>query len=124
MNDNPYQRRLVWTHYLVLASYLGLLVLFAVSNALQPGGSLALWLVQTLPLLLFAPGLWLRRSVTYLWLCTALLIYFIWAVTAVMSPLALWHHYVALLLIVILGISTMLASHWTHKWRKLRSTSP
>lgn len=120
---NPYRSRRQLAHRVLLTGYLGLLLLFTVSNSVLDGGSLTLWLVQSLPLLIFAPGLWRQLSATYLWLCCVLLMYFIWAVTAVMSPLAQWHHYLALLLILILCTSAMLASHWTHKGRKLANTT-
>jgi uncharacterized membrane protein len=45
-----------------------------------------IWLVQSLPLLIFLPGLWRGTLTSYVWLCFVLLIYFAAAVTQLFLP--------------------------------------
>jgi uncharacterized membrane protein len=114
-------------HAVTLACYCALLLLFTSTNIIRPDGGFKLWLVQCLPLLLFVPGLvWTPRSGyrnwrtcqwrTYSWLCFVTLLYFIWAVTDVMSPEASIVGLLTLILSVVLFGAAMMASRWQQRW--------
>lgn len=110
------RRKLQVARTLVIGSYVGLLVLFSVLTLLQTDPNLPLWVVQVVPLLIFAPGLWRGRHRTYSWLCFVVLIYFTWAVTNTLSPLVYWRDYLVVLLTVVLFSSAMMASRWRQQW--------
>lgn len=100
----------------VLASYTGLLALFVLSALIRPEVDWALLLVQSVPLLIFVPGLWRGYHRTYSWLCFVILLYFTWAVANLMSPLVYWRDGIAVALTVVLFISAMVASRWRQQW--------
>ncbi len=120
--ENPFTRKVQVSRYLSLSSFAGLLLLFAIYNLTAPQGSLKLWLIQSLPLAIFIPGLLQPQSRyrswrTYSWLCFVVLLYFTHAVTNVMSPLASWSDTVQLLLSITLFIGAMLTSRWLQHWQ-------
>src|SRR5690554_2381558 len=88
------------------------MALFTLVNITSERGSLTLWLVQSLPLLLFVPGLLKHYYRTYSWLCFVLLFYFTAFTVDAMSPLRDWADYLGVSLSVIMFISAMLASRW------------
>ncbi|WP_193161138.1 DUF2069 domain-containing protein [Microbulbifer hainanensis] len=92
--------------------YLGLLLLFVVWNLFLPNGSIKLWIVQTLPLLLVLPGLLKSHYRSYLWLCFILLIYITASIVDVMMPSRGWQHGVLLVLSLTLFFSSMMTSRW------------
>ncbi|WP_346836964.1 DUF2069 domain-containing protein [Microbulbifer sp. SAOS-129_SWC] len=92
--------------------YCGLLLLFVVRNLFLPGGSLALWLVQTVPLLLVLPGLLKRHFRAYLWLCFILLLYITNGALHVTMPGRDWQHGILLVLSLTLFFSAMMTSRW------------
>jgi len=94
------------------ACYLGLLLLFIARNLFLPGGSLALWLVQTVPLLLVLPGLLQRHFRAYLWLCFILLLYITNGALHVTMPDRDWQHGILLVLSLTLFFSAMMTSRW------------
>ncbi len=104
--------KLRWGNRVFFLSYLGLLVLFTGLNIWRDSGSWALWLVQTLPLAIFIPGLIKGYFRTYSWICFAILIYFTWSVTNAMSSHAHWSDPVIVALCVSLFISAMMTSRW------------
>ena len=110
------QDRMLWGRRLVLFCYLGLLGLFSVLALMSPAVGGKLWLVQCVPLAIFAPGLWRQRYRTYNWLCFVILLYFTWSVTNLMSPFAHWRDALVLVLSVSLFISAMLTSRWRQQW--------
>lgn len=99
-------RRLNWV------CYAGLLLLFAIWNLFLEGGSLVLWLLQTVPLLLVLPGMLKQRYRSYLWLCFILLIYICASIVDVMMPARGWQDGVLLVLSLTLFFSAMMASRW------------
>lgn len=99
-------RRLNWI------CYLGLMLLFAAWNLFLPGGSIKLWILQSLPLLLVLPGMLKRNYRSYLWLCFILLIYITASIVDVMLPTRGWQHGVLLLLSLTLFFSAMMTSRW------------
>jgi uncharacterized membrane protein len=106
------QQKLVWGRSVFALSYLGLLGLFALLNLVRESGSWQLWLVQTLPLAIFIPGLLRQRYRTYSWICFAILMYFTWSVTNAMAPWARWWDLLIVLLTVSIFISAMMVSRW------------
>ncbi|MDQ2075266.1 DUF2069 domain-containing protein [Marinimicrobium sp. ABcell2] len=114
-------RKLSVARALALTSYVALLLLFTSTNIIRPEGGLTLWLLQCVPLLIFARGLMQQRHRTYSWLCFVILIYFTWSVTNVMSPLSFWRDWLVVILSVVLFVSAMLASRWLQHWQYWQS---
>jgi len=108
--------KLTLARRLVLGSYIGLLALFVLTALVREEVGPALLLVQSLPLLILAPGLWKGRHRTYSWLCFVILLYFTWSVANLMSPLAYWRDGLVVALTVTLFISAMFASRWRQQW--------
>ncbi len=79
---------------LILLLYWCLILQFGWAIALTfdslPVAGIVIWLVQALPLLLFAPGLYGSRLRAYFWLSFLLLPYFMHAVLVAFSPSRLW----------------------------------
>ncbi len=109
-------RKLSIARTLVLTCYCGLLLMFTILTLFQAEPNWPLWIVQVVPLLIFAPGLKRGEHRTYSWLCFVVLLYFTWAVTNTMSPLAYWRDYLAVMLTVVLFASAMMASRWRQQW--------
>jgi uncharacterized membrane protein len=78
LNDFPPQ--LAQTRRYILTLYYALLVYFAVNSVAALGASIAVpvvWLLQTVPLLIFLPGLRRGNARSYAWLSFVILLYFI-----------------------------------------------
>lgn len=77
-----------------LATYYALLAYFAINAALVFEeirlASLAIWLIQIIPLLIFVIGLHRTRLRTFAWLCFVVLLYFIHGVLVAFQPQRLW----------------------------------
>ncbi|WP_250461885.1 DUF2069 domain-containing protein [Microbulbifer litoralis] len=99
-------QRLNWT------CYLGLLLLFVVWNLWLPGGSIKLWILQTVPLLLVLPGLLKRHYRSYLWLCFIPLLYITASIVDVTMPGRGWQDGILLVLSLTLFFSAMMTSRW------------
>lgn len=79
-------RAAVWLSY---GSLLGLFTVDGIMTWLAgapPVVALVLWLVRVLPLLIFLPGLLSQSPRVAAWLCFAILLYFIHAVTTAFIP--------------------------------------
>ncbi|WP_444919584.1 DUF2069 domain-containing protein [Microbulbifer sp. CnH-101-G] len=111
MNDTI-QRKLQIALRINWFCYIALLVLIAVRNLFIEGGSLALWLIQTVPLLLVLPGLIKQRYRSYLWLCFILLLYITTSIVDVMMPTRGWQDGAMMVLSLILFFSAMMSSRW------------
>lgn len=111
------ERKLRFMHVVFLISYSALLLLFAFGNIFGAGGSVKLWLVQSIPLLIFIPGLVQQRYRTYSWICFVILVYFTWSVVNTMSPLVRWQDVVVVVLTVAIFISAMMLSRWLQYWQ-------
>ena len=76
----------------VLLSYFSILILLVINGVqLTKDGAplnviMILALMPTLPLLLFAPGIWLRRPRSHAWLCFVSLLYFMHGVDQAFLP--------------------------------------
>ncbi|QFT55759.1 DUF2069 domain-containing protein [Microbulbifer sp. THAF38] len=111
MNDTI-QRKLHIALRINWFCYIALLVLIAARNLFIEGGSLALWLIQTVPLLLVLPGLIKQRYRSYLWLCFILLLYITTSIVDVMMPTRGWQDGAMVVLSLILFFSAMMSSRW------------
>lgn len=98
-------------------NYIGLLVLLTAGNILDADGSIKLWFVQCIPLLIFVPGLLQQRFRTYSWICFVILLYFTWSVVNAMSPFMRWQDIVVVILSVTIFISAMMISRWMQYWQ-------
>lgn len=98
--------------WITLGSLIGLLAVFCLSNSIEPQGSLFRVSVQSIPLLLFIPGVWIGHHRTYSWLCFVILFYFTAFVVEAMSPFATLADYLATGLTVVLFLAAMMASRW------------
>mgnify|MGYP000628015196 CR=1 FL=1 len=116
MTDTLYRNMRI-ARAISIASYTALLVLFVYYNLTSERGSVTLWVVQSLPLLIFVPGLVLQRYRTYSWLCFVVLLYFTHSVVNVMSPVIHWTDVVELVLSVTLFIGAMMTSRWLQHWQ-------
>ncbi len=97
---------------LTWASFGALIGLFALNNLMASDGSLRFFLVQTVPLIIFVPGMVRRRYKTFSWLCFATLLYFTAYVVEVGAPSRTQGDSIALGLTVVLFIAAMLSSRW------------
>lgn len=101
---------------LMKISYFALMVALSLSTWVwvqegrQP--SITIWVIRTLPLLIFVRGVLREDLRTLAWLCFVVLLYFVMAVTESMSPFALWINYVELALTVVIFCSATLFIRW------------
>lgn len=110
------------SRFWVLLSYFGMLILLITNGALMakegaPFNVIAiLALLPTLPLLLFAPGIWIRRPRSHAWLCFVSLLYFMHGVDQASLPN---NHLIGLGLSVLSFILFMAAMMFS-RWESLR----
>lgn len=107
--------------------YGALIACFCLWQLTRPDGpSVFFWLVQTLPLLIFLPGLLARHYRTYSWMCFVLLMYFVKGVDGVISPSVAWIDYVVLSASVVLFIAAMFTSRYRQAYllQNQRESSP
>lgn len=100
---------------ITLHAYGALLAFYGIFNYLSETGDMRWWLIQSVPLLIFIPGLKGHHYKTYSWLCFVTLIYFTALVPLVMSHAASGWHWLQLVLIVILFNSAMMTSRWRQR---------
>ncbi|WP_049722096.1 DUF2069 domain-containing protein [Gilvimarinus polysaccharolyticus] len=110
--------------WITLCCLFALLALFGISNIIEPHGSLFRALVQSVPLLLFVPGVWIAHHRTYSWLCFVILFYFTAFVVEAMSPFANFSDYLATALTVVLFPAAMMASRWRQHSRLAAHQNP
>ena len=107
---------LVLARGLTLATYALLLLSFCLWQLIRPEGPrYFFWVAQTVPLLIFLPGLLRNNPRAYIGLCFVLLLYFIKAVEGLFSPVRAWIDYWSLVLIVALFILSMFTSRWLQR---------
>lgn len=106
------QAKLRWARRCNYCCYAGLLALFVLWNLFLPGGSIKLWVLQTVPLLLVLPGFIKQTHRSHLWLCFILLLYLVAGVVEVVMPSRGWQHGALTLLSFTLFISAMMTSRW------------
>ena len=100
------------TRRLALSAYFGLLLYFFANTAIvTPGFTLAtpvIWLIQTLPLLIFLKGLLQNNLRTYAWMCFVVLLYFTHGVLLAFDPPRRWLGVTEVLLCVIMFVAMIL----------------
>lgn len=104
-------RRITLVCIALLLGIIAIHTLIAPSNSREP--SAVIWLIASLPLLLFVRGAWRGAVRSFVWLSFVSLLYFLHAVTAVFVPARTWLDMVNLALVVTLFISAMLAVRYT-----------
>ena len=106
---------------LVQICYVGLLLLLTLLNLLRENGSVALWLLQIIPLLVFIPALLRETHRTYSWLCFVALMYFAAIIPLLMSRW-LWSDWLITVLVSVMFIAAMMTSRWLQYWNYYLST--
>lgn len=101
-----------WSWRLAIGATFILLLNAIVEYLVEPDARLSILLLQSIPLLLFVPGMWLKHYRTFSWLCFVVLFYFIVAVTQVMSPMADNYGWINLVASVVLFNAAMMSSRW------------
>lgn len=100
------------TRRLALSAYFGLLLYFFANTAIvTPGFTLAtpvIWLIQTLPLLIFLKGLLQNNLRTYAWMCFVVLLYFTHGVLLAFDTPRRWLGVTEVLLCVIMFVAMIL----------------
>lgn len=116
MSEFPYVRCARAARVTVLVSYAVLLLAIAGGTLLWPAGERApnatIWLLLSVPLLLFLPGLWRGGVNTHAWLCFVSLLYFAAAVVNVLLPAWHWLDVVELVAATVLFVSATLYIRW------------
>jgi uncharacterized membrane protein len=96
----------------LLAAYYALLVYFVVSALMVFGefrlASLAIWLIQVTPLLIFARGLHYANLRTYGWVSFVILLYFAHGVLIAFQPGQFWPGVVEALLCTVIFVLLIL----------------
>lgn len=100
---------------LTLACYGGLLLLFTLLNVIRETGSIKLWLMQIIPLLVFIPALRNETHRTYSWLCFVALMYFV-AIVPMLMGRWWWSDWLITLLVTVLFMAAMMTSRWLQYW--------
>lgn len=102
-------RHLRW---LVLSTYFGLLLYFLVNTiVVTPSITLAtpvIWLIQTVPLLIFLRGLLRSNPRTYAWMCFVVLLYFTHGVLLAFDPSRRWLGITETLLCIVMFVAMIL----------------
>lgn len=102
-----------------------LLLCIALTTLLWPGQgrepSAVIWILQSLPLLVFVPALLRRKLRGHIWLCFVLLLYFAASVVRLFEPAADWLAWLELAAIVTAFCAAMLFVRW--RARALRQSA-
>jgi len=108
-HPDPHPAVLTLSHRVVLASFYGLILYFAVYSTLALGGvragTVVIWFLQTFALWLFAPGMHRQRVRTHAWLSFVVLLYFTHGVLVAFDPARRWLGLIEVALCVILFVA-------------------
>lgn len=107
--------KLRWGRYVTWGSYFAMLLLFVLLNLTGENQSLKFLVVQTIPLLIFIPGMFRETHRTYSWLCFVILIYFVFYVPLAMGR-NLWSDWLLTFLSCVLFVAAMMTSRWLQYW--------
>ena len=92
--ESPLPSGIVQYRRVILVCYYLLIGYFLLSSILYYGNiqlvAIVVWLIQVLPLSLFAAGLHRSHLRTYAWLCFVILLYFTHGVLVAFDPNRLW----------------------------------
>jgi len=100
-----------------LFSYITLLLVIAINQWVQPDGTIKYWILQSVPLLIFIPGIFFPKYVqrpfrTYSWMCFVILIYFIHYADKLSTDPGSIINWIAISLTLLLFNSAMMTSRW------------
>lgn len=119
--------RLRWSHRATAASLMMLVLVFSILNLRSDDGSWLRLAVQTLPLLMFLPGILINRyHRVYSWLCFVIILYMIPAITQVVMNLGFrgaeqpgghWTDWLILVLVFTLFFGATFTSRWLQRWQ-------
>ena len=95
-----------------MSAFFGLLVYFGVSTVMVTThitlATPVIWLIQTLPLLIFLKGLLQNQLRTYAWMCFVVLLYFTHGVLLAFDPPRRWLGVTELMLCTIMFVAMIL----------------
>jgi uncharacterized membrane protein len=98
---------------------------FGLWQWIRPGEpSYLFWVVQWLPLLMVAPGLWRNNPRIYIGACFIVLLYFVNAVGGMFRPDPYWIDYWTLVASVLLFCSATMTARWLQRVSSIRSAEP
>lgn len=103
--------KLTQIRLILIMLYSALLAYFAINSYMALGVSPALpviWLVQTLPLLIFLPGILKGKARTYAWLSFVVLLYFIHGVLLAFDEQRRWLGVIEVTLCVLMFVYLVL----------------
>lgn len=107
-----------------LVLYFAFLASFILWQWVRPqGASIGLLIIQSLPLLIFLPGLLKDNPRTHIGLCFVVLLYFIKGVEGVFHPARSWFDIALIVFSVSIFISSMLTSRWLQH-TQFKTTGP
>lgn len=117
MNPKPYFSLARFARRATLGAFGLLLLMIAINRWLVPVGddwrtNITIWLIQSVPLLIFLPGLWRGTVSTYAWLSFVVLIYFAGAVTQLFLPQWRALDTIILILTVAVFVFALLFIRW------------
>ena len=106
-------QKALWGARVTSFTLVSLVCLFLYWNINRPAGTnMLVWVLQSLPLLLFLPAVWTQQRRALTWLCFVLLLYFVKAVEGVfMSNAGLSD-----ILFLCLTVSTFIVALFTIRW--------
>jgi uncharacterized membrane protein len=110
------EKRAAFAGWVMKVSYIAFLLTLTlgtwvwVQEGRQP--SISIWLIRTVPVLLFAVGVFKEQLRSIAWLCFASLLYFAMAVTEAMSPFVIWFNYIELAVVVLVFCSATAFIRW------------
>ncbi|MFT5889628.1 MAG: putative membrane protein [Zhongshania sp.] len=110
------EKRAAFAGWVMKVSYIAFLLTLTlgtwvwVQEGRQP--SISIWLIRTVPVLLFAVGVFKEQLRPIAWLCFASLLYFAMAVTEAMSPFVIWFNYIELAVVVLVFCSATAFIRW------------
>lgn len=120
--------KVCYSRYLVLGSFIALLLLFSywylLVNPFNSEKPWVVWLLHVLPLAAFIPVMKSGNPKGHAWLCFMLLLYFIEAtLTALLSIHSQLFGLAYALLTVVLFTSAMLFTRWASQWQRAQVES-
>jgi uncharacterized membrane protein len=115
MNGDLYRRRADWMRKGSLLALLAMLAAIALQTLVAPSGnrepSVIIWLLFSVPLLIFVPGVWRGGLRSHAWLSFVSLLYFAGSVTALFAGLR-FLNILELIATIALFTCTLLFVRW------------
>lgn len=119
MNDETLARH---CRHLTFLCLMALLVVIAIDTVILPSRdrqpNVVVWVLLSLPLLIFVPGLWRGVINSFAWLSFVSLLYFAQSVTSLFVPWWRWLDVLHLIFTVSLFVGAMLSVRYTARARR------